>query len=94
MEVPTPTRQMPAIRGESYTKDKRDIVRWVTGVLASAAIAGVGWVGTHVVGAEQVNAVQTQQIQTGAERINEVREQNRRIEDKVDRVLEQLRARP
>lgn len=103
MEVPTPPNAHPALRPtepysrptERYAKDKRAFVTWATGVLAAACVAGIGWVGTHVLAAESVNEKQAIQIEALDKRAEEdraiIREQQKETSSKLDRIMERLK---
>lgn len=103
MEVPTPPNAHPALRPtepyakptERYAKDKRAVIQWATGVIATAAIAGVGWVSTHVLAAESVNNQQEIRIKAVEERAAEDRASIERKLDKqsekLDRIMERIK---
>jgi hypothetical protein len=96
MEIPTPPGAHRALRTtESWSKDKKQIFTWITGVLASAAVAGVGWAGTHILATESVNAQQDIRIRAVEDRAQEdrnvIREQLREQSDKLDRIMERIK---
>ncbi len=79
---------------DTYTRDKRQIINWATGVVGAALIAGVGWAGTHVLAAESVSSQHELRIKSLEERADEDRALSRgqfnQISEKLDRIMERV----
>ncbi len=96
MEVPTPTEKMKAIRPNG-SQDKRVtvFVQWLTGIIGAGAVSAIIWCGSHLMAAERITDIHTNEIKAIQDRASEdraaTRDQLREVLQKLDRLVERVR---